>query len=294
MRKIAEATFTDYIFLFGESRSRLSDISAKSALSTGGRIYMLWENGQAVGYVCLSADSGFTRLLYGYTIETEREKGVFSALLSFAAENMPKPVRVGITEKHRYFAAVSRACLKCGFEKGSVCNVFSGKSEDFIRWEEYMADTGGKLCNMLNRQGFSKVSFADLPEKRISDIYLSGENNFRNELDVKPFFDDPNRYLSRKMSYAVFRENELAAYTLVSTPDKSSAVFEHISASERYLGSGCILLAFAGSMEMFKTFDCKRAVYAMYENNDRANKFQKKLLGIVTSSVKCSINYILH
>lgn len=294
MRKITEATFTDYIFLFGESRSRLSDLSAKSALTTGGRIYMFWENERAVGYICLSSESGITKLLYGYTLEAERKKGVFSALLGYAAENMQRPIKVSITEEHRYFSAVSSACLKCGFEKGSVCKVFGGRSEDLIRWEEYMAGTGGKLCSMLERQGFSAVSFAEMSDKLISDVYLSGENDFKNELDVKPFFDDENRHLNRKMSYAVLKDGELAAYTLVSSPDSISAIFEHISASEKYMGSGCILLAFARSMEIFGKEGCRRAAYAMYENNDRANNFRRKLLGLITSSVKHSINYMLY
>lgn len=293
MRKITEGKYIDYIFLFGESRSRFSDMSAKSALATGGGIYILWENALPAGYICLSRDCGCTRLLYGYTSPEMRDSGVFSALLGYAAENLPKPIKVSITEEHQYFAAVSKACLKRGFVKDSSCVVFSCKPEEAALWGEYMADKGGRLCAVLEKQGFSKASFEKLPDEHISDIYQSGANDFHNALDVKPFFDDPNRCLDKKMSCAVLKGGEIAAYTLVTTPDRKSAVFEHISESEKYKGSGCVLLALAGAMEVFNAEGFQRVSYAMYEENESANKFRKKVLERVTSSEKRSVNYLL-
>ena len=156
-----------------------------------------------------------------------------------------------------------------------------------------MSDMGGKLCSALERQGYSYVSFADADNSLIDKIYHSGENSFGNRLDVKVFFDNPQKNMNRDMSFATVKDGSLAAYTLVSCPDRTSAVFEHISAGEKYIGSGCILLSFAGSMESFKRFGCRRAAYAMYDENGRANAFRRKLLQNVTSTSARSENYIL-
>lgn len=294
MRKITKAAYMDYIFLFGESRSHFSDMSAKSALATGGGIFILWENDQPIGYICLSKEGDCTRLLYAYTLENMRNSGVFSTLLRYAAEHMQRPINVHITEEHSSFEAVTEACRANGFVKASSYTVFRCKQKDFFHWKEFMEDKGERLCGVLEKQGFSKVSFANMPDELISDIYQSDENEFQNELNVKPFFDDPNRCLNREMSVAVLKDGGLAAYCLVSTPDENSAVFEHISAAKKYIGSGCILLAFAGSMKLFFAAELQRAAYVMYDENESANKFRKRVIQTVTTSEKHSVKYTLY
>ncbi len=290
MRKIISGTYTDYIFLFGDSRTPFSDHAAKNSAAYGGNIFIMLEDGLPCGYLCAVTEESEIRLMYAYTNEEKRRSGVFSALIGYAAETLPKPINFNISTEHKFYDTVSDISKRTGFEYRSSCTVFRGN--DISGWEKYMSETGGKLCDMLRRQGYSCISFADAPTKLIDEIYDSGENSFGNKLAVKVFFDDPQKNMNTDMSFAAVRNDHLAAYTLVTAPDKISAVFEHISASEKEIGNGCILLPFANSMEKFRQFGFHRAAYVMFNDNKHANAFRMKLLQNVTSSSTHSENYI--
>jgi GNAT superfamily N-acetyltransferase len=284
----------DYLFLFGDVRTAYSDMSVKTAIASDGNVFMAWEENHPVGYICLSEELEKTNILYAFTVPEMRRKGVFSELLAHAVQHSPRSLRLSISDSHKCYGIISHTCRKQGFEMQSSCIVYSGKSGDFIRWKEYMAGTGGTMCEILERQGFSCVSFADADQDLLDQILFSDKSEFGNQLDVRAFFENPYKRMNRNMSFAAVKDGELAAYTLVSSPDASSAVFEHISASRKQIGSGCILLPFSKAMESFEKYGCRRAAYAMYEDNEHANNFRKKLLDKVTSSRKRSENYILN
>lgn len=293
MRKIIQGNYTDYIFLFGDHRTSFSDYAAKNAAASGGSIFIMLENNSPCGYLCAVSEESETRILFAYTNEGNRNQGVFSELIAYAVKTLSRPIKLNISSEHRFYKTILHICTEAGFGFQSSCSIFRGNSEDFIRWEEYMSETGGKLCAMLERQGYSCVSFSEASDDLLDEIYHSHENSFKNQLNAKAFFDNPQKKMNMNMSFAAVQNHSLAAYTLVTSPDKASAVFEHISASENHIGSGCILLPFSYSMESFKHFKCRRAAYAMYNDNERANAFRKKLLQKVTSSSSRSENYIL-
>ena len=291
MRRIISGAYTDYIFLFGDSRTSFSDHAARNSAASGGNIFIMLDDGSPCGYLCTVQEENEARLMYAYTNTEKRRSGVFSALVEYAAETLPRPIKFNISAEHRSYDTAVRICKEAGFEFLSSCTVFKGT--DISGWEKYMSGSGGKLCDMLKRRGYTCVSFADAPDNLIDEIYNSHENSFGNRLAVKAFFDNPQKMMNMDMSFAAVRDNSLAAYTLVTSPDRSSAVFEHISASEKEIGSGCILLPFSCSMEKFRQFNCRRAAYAMYGDNEHANAFRMKLLQCVTSSSSRSENYIL-
>jgi GNAT superfamily N-acetyltransferase len=269
MYEIRKASYMDYIFLFGDHRTAYSDLSAETANASGGDILMAWNDSRAAGLMCVSRESGVSNILYAYTAEEMRGKGIFSALLEYEIQHSPYPLKISISESREAYGIVSHVCRRYGFELQSSCIIYSGRSEDFVRWEEYMAGTGGKLCAMLERHGFSCVSFAEADSRLLDEIYDSGSSDFGNKLDVRVFFDNEAKKMNRNMSFAAVKDGELAAYTLVRSPDSVSAVFEHISVSHKHIGSGCILLPFAKAMESFKKYGCTRAAYAMYEDNNK-------------------------
>lgn len=291
---IFEGSYTDYMFIFGDSRTAYSDYSARISAASGGEIYILMTDNIPCGFLCAARESEGTKIYYGFTEENYRQKGVFSKLMSHAVKNLPKPIKLNILSDHKYYSEVVNVCASMGFAFNSSCNVYRCRSEDFIQWEKYMDTSGNKLCSYLEKHGYSCVSFSEADSKIYDMLYHSSENEFENKLDIKAFFDNPNKNMNKAMSFVVIKDNRPAAYTLVSCPDNKSAVFEHISASNLYAGSGCIIMCFAGSMESFKRLNCKRASYAMYDENTHANSFRKRLLERVTSSVKRSENYILY
>lgn len=290
--KIVEGSYLDYIFLFGESRTAYSDFCIKNALSSGGNIYIMQSGEKAAGYICTAAEEDRIVVLYAMTLPGERKRGIFTSLLKHVIDLSPKEIKLSISENAPYYASVKAVCERSGFTENSSCIVFSGNTEDFCNWEAYMKKTGNKFCDILSGQGFRCVSFLQADSDLLEKLYDSGNNSFENKLDIKPFFDNGEKCLSKDMSFMAVKENEIAAYTMVSCPDKASTVFEHISTAEKYIRSGVIMLPFAASMGMFKKNNCKRAAYAMYESNHHANSFRKKLLEKVTSSQKRSHNFI--
>lgn len=292
MKKVINASYLDYLFLFGKSRSRYSDLSVKSAICSGGNLYIMFEEEQPAGYVCAAEEGSRTEIIYAMTVPEKRNSGIFTALLQYTIKHSAFPVKIGISEENQAFDIILHICRKLGFDVQSSCIIFRGKSEDFYHWEEYMAKTGTRFCSMLLRQGYRCMSFAEADRDCIDKLYHSAGNEFCNRLDIRPFFENQNKLLDKDMSFLSMKGNEIAAYTLVRRPDRISAVFEHISAAQNYIGSGAILLPFSKSMEMFQKFGCKRCAYAMYEQNQSANAFRKKILEKVTSSQKRSYHFI--
>lgn len=290
-RKIISASYTDYLFLFGDFRTSFSDLSAKSA-NENGMLYILMEGNFPAGYICVEKDENLCTVLYGYTVPDKRNSGIFSQLLRFVTEKADRDVKLSIAENRDCFPIAKHTAEKLGFMLNSSCILFNGKTEDFSNWEKYMAETGDKFCGILLRQDYRCVSFADADIRLLDSLYNSGISDFQNRLDIKPYLKQESKCADMEMSFIAVKNGTVVAYTLVRRPDKKSAVFEHISVHEKYIGSGCILLPFASSMKMFKEFGCRRAAYAMYEENSHANAFRKKLLKKVTSSQKRSYNYI--
>ncbi|MCM1328245.1 MAG: hypothetical protein NC253_02295 [Ruminococcus sp.] len=289
---IIEGNYNDYLFLFGEGRTAYSDYSARIS-AAGGKIYIMLLDGVPAGYLCAVRETNSARLCYGFTVPAYRGRGVFKSLAAHAAGELPKPIGFNILSESKYYGGAVKACTSIGFERSSVCNVYGCAAEDFAKWKEYMNASGNRLRDYLEKHGYSAASFAEAGGGVCGTLYNSAENAFGNRLDIKPFFDNPEKNMNGEMSFVTLKDGEPAAYTLVSCPDGKNAVFEQISASKKYEGSGCVLLCFAGSMESFEKFGCKRASYAMYGENVRANSFRKKLLERVTSSVKRSENYVL-
>lgn len=281
----------DYLFLFGDFRTAYSDMAAGCAEKTG-QILILLESDLPAGYLLTDREPGQCTVLYGYTVPDRRNRGIFSELLAAVISGSDCSVRLSITENKECFPAVKHVCEKAGLRHASSCIIFGGRSEDFENWEVYMARTGSKFCDILLRQGYRCISLAEADDSVTEALYDSGSSDFHNRLDVRPYLDHGAMRLDRSMSFLAVKDHTIAAYTLVRRPDPASAVFEHISAHEKYIGSGCILLPFARSMEKFRELECRRAVYAMYEDNSHANAFRKKLLGKVTSSQKRSHNFI--
>ncbi len=294
MRKIIDGTYTDYVFLFAEGRTAYSDLSVKGALKSGGKLYILFEDNLPAGYLCIVNEENIARILYVYTVPTYRNSGVCKTLLKHACENSDRKIKVCISENTAAFQFIKKACLNLGFFEESSCIVHSsGDWEDFKNWENYMDKVGNKFCEILIRQGFKCVSFSEASKNQLEKLYHSDENEYKNPLSTKVFFDNANKCLDKNLSFLATKNSKLAAYSLVSRPDPQSAVFEHISTSEEFIGTGCIFLPFAKSMEEFKKSGCKRAAYVMYDDNAHANAFRKKLLERVTVSHHRSYNFVL-
>lgn len=291
MMKMIDGSYLDYLFLFGESRTAYSDYSVRNALSSGGNIYIMMEESDAVGYICTMQEYKKVIVSYALTVPEKRNTGIFTAMMKYVISVSEYPVKLGISEENSVYHAVRKVCQELGLAEQSSTIVFSGNTEDNRGWVEFMEKTGQKICDALLRQGFKSVSFSEADSDLLEQLYHSESNSFQNKLNVKPFFDNPYKGLARDMSFMAVKDGEIAAYTLVSRPDQSSSVFEHISAAQTYIGSGVILLPFSKSMEMYGILRCKRIAYAMHEDNDHANAFRRKLLGKVTSSQRRCYNF---
>ena len=294
MRKIIDGNYTDYIFLFAGKRTAYSDLSVKGALKSGGKLYIMLEDSLPAGYLCIVNEENIARVLYIYTAPIYRNSGVCKNLLKHACKSVDRKIKVCISERTEAFNFIKKACLSLGFFEESNCTIYSsGDWEDFLNWEKYMDRVGNKFCEILMRQGFECVSFNAASPNQINELYHSDENEYKNTLSTKIFFDNANKCLDKDLSFLATKDGKLVAYSLVSRPDPESAVFEHISTSEEYRGNGCIFLPFAKSMEEFKKSGCRRAAYVMYEDNTHANAFRKKLLERLTASQHKSYNFVL-
>lgn len=289
---IKESTYLDYIFLFGDNRTAYMDYAVKNAVETKGKLLILYEDIYPIGLMCCSLENDCFRITYAFTYKQYRNKGVFTMLMSYMKDNSPLPIKVSIPQDHKYYNYINPVLYKMGFQLQSSCIVYGCEPKDYGKWALYMNEKGNKLNDMLKRKGFECISFHEASQKILDEIYHSSESDFDNPLPVQPFFDYQSRCMDRCMSFVAVKDGHLAAYSLVSRPGKNSAVFEQTAVSEKYRGTGIILLPFSESMNSVATFHCTKASYAIYENNIHSNAFRKKIVDRVTSSKRRSENYI--
>ena len=83
MREIKEASYIDYIFLFGMCRNAQTDGSVKRALEGGGKILILYEDAAAAGFLCYERFLEHYNVLYAYTVENKRDTGIFTELMQY-------------------------------------------------------------------------------------------------------------------------------------------------------------------------------------------------------------------
>lgn len=292
MKIIKESSYLDYIFLFGDDRTAYMDFAVKNTIETNGKLLILYEDISPLGLLCSSKENNCFRILYAYTREKYRKKGVLTMLLKYMTERLQESLMISIPQDHKSYPFLQPLLLQTGFQLQSSCIVYSCEPKDYGKWAVYMEEKGNKLNAMIRRNGFECMSFQNAPENILNEIYYSGESDFDNPLPVQPFFDYPSRCMDKRMSFAAVKKGHLAAYSLVSRPGKHSAVFEQTAVSEKYRGSGVILLPFSESMNSVEDFQCTKASYAIYEDNLHSNAFRKKIVDRVTSSKRRSENYI--
>lgn len=299
VREIQRAAYMDYIVLFEGSRTAYMDYNVKNALASGGAVYIEYEKEglgqeekkQPAGLLCLCREKELYRISYAFTAEEKRRSGVFTRLLQYVLDTAPGLIEIRLSEQAGYYSWIKPVLSAKGFWLHSACIVYSCSTEDYSYWEAYMQEKGERLCEALLKQGYGCISFEEAPEALLKEIYDAEESDFGNSLSARVFFDQEERCMDKSMSYAVTLDGHLAAYTLVSCPDAHSAVFEQISASGKTRGSGAVFLAFAKSMERIGQPGIKRVSYAMYEQNNHANAFRRKIPQQLMSSEKRSENY---
>ena len=279
MREIKDADFTDYIFLFGDERSALSDIMARQAISGGGGLAYLMEDGRPAGFMTHLPEADCTRLSYLYVLSERRGRGVGHALFAEAVRRFGGGLTVQVGEAAASFPIVSHWCESFGFSPRPSNVVFRteeiGDLKNWKKWEEFIGGPGEKLLALLRQQGYVAVSVAHAPEALLDEARMSWQSDYGSSIDIRPFFDSPAKRLDRDMSFFAYSKVSwrLAACSLVTRPDAESAAFEHISPARNVRGTGVILLPFVRSMEAVRAAAPKRAAFTMYEDNPQANAF---------------------
>lgn len=283
MREIKEGSYLDYIFIFGEVRSKGLDNNVEYSLGTNGKFLILYEEGKSAGFLCYGCESGFARVISVYTREEVRRKGVCTELLQYAVQSEKLPMQLAVMMDRKDISMLLPIISNAGFHKLTTNVVYGCQVKDVHRWDEYMETSGGKMVRLLERQGFETVNFADASAVLKKQLLESGENHFQNKLDVACFFQQPTRGLKEELSYIVYKKDKLAAYCLVSQQQKKIVCFEQFSVAKEFQGTGILLLCFAKAMEQLKRVECERVWYEINEDNTSSNAFRDKVLEQITS-----------
>lgn len=291
--KIIEGSYNDYLMLFGDFRTRQSDLSAKMA-TEGGKLYILLTEGVPSGFLALRPDSASYRIDYAFIVPEWRGKGLARKLFEHTLSNASYNIWISITES---MSAVRHLAEKFGFSLNNKSTTFrSGIERDMSYWRKFMEEKGNRLNRVLKHMGFVAYSFREASPELLDKLYNSSNNEYGNPLDVKPFFDIKGRCLSRGLSFLAVHQKdgkeELAAYCLVSHPDNRSAIFEQTSAAAKYQNTGCVFLPISCSMQVFQDMGLNRAAYTIYDDNDQANSFRRKIFERVTVFSHTTYHYI--
>lgn len=288
---LLKGNYTDYLGLFGDYRTAHSDLAARLAAEGGGGILILLDEAGPCGYLCQVPEGEACRLQYIFVLPGRRKEGHARSLLLHAMAGGTALLRLSLPEQDESFAALSHLAQDLGFqETGSSVTFHSGTACGEELWGKLMEGKGRTYQQVLERMGFGAYSFREAPRQHLDSLYASGQNEYGNSLEVRPYFDMKGKCLDWDLSFlAVHREvsgEKLAAYSLVTRPDAHSAVFEQMSAAQQFQHTGCVVLPVLYSMAAFYRLGLKRAAYTMYEDNAGAHALRRKLFGKLTLSSK--------
>lgn len=282
-RKIISGTYRDYLFLFGDSRTAYSDLSAKKS-AVEKNLYIMLEDDLPAGYICANMSENLCNVTYAYTVAEKRRHGVFTALLKYLTQlDDIDAVLVQISASQENFASIVKTCEAAGFHQDSVVKIFRADWESLHTWKEtyfdnFMATHGHKYLEYFARRNFKVYSFADAPEKYLEQLYHSHENFFENTLDVKRFFDGYDKNLvARDISFLSVKDDKLAAYYLATSPDGNNVVVEQTAVAKKYLNSGAMLPLWDKFIRTLYIRQCNNMAFAIYSDNTPAIKFDAKI-----------------
>lgn len=247
-------------------------------------------DGKPAGYLCAGYDTQTLLITYAYTLEEFRNKGVLSALVRKLSK-MTKDtcLRISIKSDNPYYTAFASVCKHNRFEQRDSVKTYICRCEDPAvaeKWHGFMEKQGNRLCATLKRQGFQAMSFQDAPQELLSQVYSSQETDYGNTLDPKPFFDVKAKNMLYDMSFVAKKNGKLSAYVLAVGAGTGNVIYEHISAHAGELGRGAVFLPFCRAVDIFFDKHMKTASYAMYDSNQHAGAFRKKVLSIFDT--RCS------
>lgn len=274
----------EYHIAFNGYHTALSMRSAAEALA-GGCIYGARIDGAYAGYLCVLDEIDAVRVTYALTVPAFRNRGVFTALLRHVIQSPPRKAQFCISPDHPSYPIVRRCCDRLGFVRDEDIRVFYCRHEDRDKWQAFMNQKGAALCATLERRGYKAVPFRELTPALLDQLRCSDRSEYGNGMfHPALYLDNPDSRLSRTLSFAAVINGRLAAYSLVTMEDEKTAQFAQLSVSAAEQGHGVILLPFSASIRCFFDKGLSRACYAMYESNEPADAFRKKVLTVFDAS----------
>ena len=293
-RKIIVGTYRDYLFLFGDSRTAYSDLSAKKSAAEK-NLYIMLEDKLPAGYICANVSENLCNVNYAYTVNEKRRQGIFTALLKHLTElDKISEVLVQISGSQENFDSIVKVCTSLGFFEDSEVKTFRADWDALRDWKEnyfdnFMTTHGHKYLEYFSRRNFEIYSFNNAPPKYLEQLHHSRENFFENTLDIKRFFEGYDKNLvSKDLSFISVKDDKLAAYYLVTSPDGASIVVEQTAVAEKYLNSGLILILWDKFVRATYARKCANMAFAVYSDNSPALKFDAK----ITKNLKLTENHI--
>lgn len=292
MVRITDDDQKAYLMLFKEGRDVFSDKVLNLALSHGGILRLMYEDKKPAGYVILDRDGDEYWLSYAFTMLKKRHRGIFTDLIKDVLKSVTGRIRFSVATDSEEYPVIRAVAEKLGFEEGRSSSVFSLKKADVLKWESYKKKQGNLLMEAIERQGFKCFSFRQAGDDILRQLIESAKNEFQNRLPVKGFILNSAQNTDFDCSFVSVKDGKIAAYTLMTKQDAKSLVCEQNSTAERYIGTGCIMQPFLYMIEAFARAEFERVIFTIYDDNQAAQAFRRKIAKIFDFTGQKFVNYI--
>lgn len=240
----AQLNILEYLTLPAARKTGLSDHSLKYLLSGKASIYGLKENGVIISYALVSKSDKVYSLLFIETIETLRHKGYGTQLLKSILDAVNSSIFVNISNNLPYSSILLQLMEKVGYSSHSTSKIFSVDCDAHNKAIFFNEGKGisnlERATNRLLRGGKQCLPLCELSQEQL-EVFRKAENH---ELNPVTFLDNPEKNMDEQLSYVVFDQDELAAYTLLTRTNTDQVVIEQFSTLLSRLHSGIIIAPF--------------------------------------------------
>lgn len=261
-RKIINGSYRDYKFLFGNSRTAYSDLTAKKSAAEK-NLFILIDDDFPAGYICANLVRDICHVNYAFTVPEKRRRGIFTALLEYLIENNSAVTIRGSTNNGQSKLLI-KICPELGFQTFSIFKTARADWKSLCDWkanffDKFMAERGNRYLEFFSRRGFKIYSVADAPTKYLEQIC--------------------SREVLADLSFIAVKNDEIAARFLVNAPDKKNLVVEQAFVTQKFLNSGAIFPLLNEFVQAVYVRGCENLAFAVNEDDSSARKFYEKLFG---------------
>lgn len=283
----------EYYIMFSRCRTPLSDFYVGTARMDIHILGAWGRKGEAAGFLLYEQKEGFAEILCLECTGSAAgaKERLLEDFLALGRKLSFERILFRLMADSAKYPELKDLVERNGFALKKKMYLFRSDKEGYLNWKSYRRQHGERMLRFLEEEGFRAMSFDEAPARMIREAACNPTGRFDKALDPAGIIGGKKGPFSPQISHLSVKDEELAAYCLVTNPGRGQYIFEVISAAEEYQDTGVIFQSFCLAADALENFPYKRIVFAMDEGNKKAMVLSKRIMKALIRHTGIQYNY---